>query len=164
MNFSLHPLSENHAQQVQEIFNFYVENSFAAFPSQKLPVQFLTKLLENCRNMPALGAFSGSEILAGFGFMRPYHQFSSFNRSAEVSYFISESFTGRGIGSSMLSHFEKYSRNNQIDNLIATISSRNEKSINFHQKNGFNICGVIRNAGRKFSTDFDLTIMQKILQ
>ncbi|MBE0481730.1 MAG: GNAT family N-acetyltransferase [Dehalococcoidia bacterium] len=50
-----------------------------------------------------------------------------------------------------------------IDTLLASISSRNQSSIDFHKKNGFTECGKFVSIGRKFGQDFDVVWMQKFL-
>jgi phosphinothricin acetyltransferase len=48
-----------------------------------------------------------------------------------------------------------------VDNLVASVSSKNEPSIRFHEKNGFEEAGRIRDAGHKFGEDFDIALYQK---
>lgn len=48
-----------------------------------------------------------------------------------------------------------------MDNLLASISSRNEQSLAFHRKRGFVECGRLRDVGVKFGKSFDVVWMQK---
>jgi L-amino acid N-acyltransferase YncA len=99
----------------------------------------------------------------GFGFMRAHHFADSFQRTAEVTYFILPENTRKGLGTAMLDLFVGEAKQRGIDSLLASISSRNEESIRFHLKNGFQECGRFIRVGRKFGEDFDVVWMQKQL-
>jgi phosphinothricin acetyltransferase len=71
--------------------------------------------------------------------------------------------TRRGIGSGLLSRLIDGAKEAGIDNLLACVSSLNEQSLRFHAKAGFERCGTVREAGRKFGQDFDLVWFQKRL-
>ncbi|MBI4642672.1 MAG: GNAT family N-acetyltransferase [Deltaproteobacteria bacterium] len=63
----------------------------------------------------------------------------------------------------MLDLFAREAGQRGIDSLIANISSRNQESIRFRLKNGFQECGRFLRVGRKFGEDFDVVWMQKHL-
>ena len=46
MNLSFEKLSLEHKYPVMEIYNYYIEHTFAAFPGTKLPSNFYEKILE----------------------------------------------------------------------------------------------------------------------
>ena len=43
MNLSFEKLSMEHKYPVMEIYNYYIEHTFAAFPGNKLPSNFYEK-------------------------------------------------------------------------------------------------------------------------
>jgi len=146
-----------------DIFNFYVEKSFAAYPEQKLPYEFFDTLLGMCRDYPNAAVRDPSAGVAGFGLLRPWHPMPAFARAAEITYFIKPGFTGRGIGGTLLKYLEDGGRQKGIAVLLAGISSLNEGSIRFHLKNGFVECGRFRNVGQKQGKIFDVVYCQKTL-
>jgi L-amino acid N-acyltransferase YncA len=87
----------------------------------------------------------------------------AFSVTAEVSYFISQEHTGKGIGRNLLHYFEEEGKKKGITNILASISSLNPGSINFHLKNGFYECGRFKGVGKKNDRVFDLVWMQKML-
>lgn len=165
MNYCFAPLSESDREPVIDIFNHYVENSFAAYAEEKLPYEFFDFLLQVSHGYPAIGVrdTETGDHLIGFAFMRPYHAFPSFRRTAEVTYFISPKHTQKGIGRSILGHFIEEASKLGVDSLLASISSLNEQSISFHKRMGFEQCGRFRRIGRKFGKDFDVIWMQRLL-
>ncbi len=62
--------------------------------------------------------------------------------------FIKDSCRGYGVGKSLVNEFKKYCKENNINNLIVTASSKNLNAINFYKKNGFE--------------DFNLTLTMNI--
>jgi L-amino acid N-acyltransferase YncA len=86
---------------------------------------------------------------------------AAFTHTAEITYFIRPTCTGIGIGGAILSYLEMKGRKIGISCVLAQISSLNEGSIRFHQKNGFTQCGKFVNVGKKNGKFFDTVWMQK---
>jgi L-amino acid N-acyltransferase YncA len=145
------------------IFNHYIEHSYAAFPEKPVPVPFFEKLREMSIGYPFYVVETDDKTVVGFGFLHAYRPMEVFRRSAEVSYFIHPDHCRKGLGTILLDQFINDGKTRGIDTLIATISSKNPESIMFHRKHKFQECGRLQRVGRKFGTDFDIVIMQRML-
>jgi len=145
------------------IFNHYIEHGYAAFPERSMPSPFFQKLKELSTGYPFYVGETDERIVVGFGFLHAYRPMEVFRRTAEVSYFIHPDHCMKGLGTQLLNQLIKDGEARGIDTIIATISSKNPESILFHRKNGFNECGHLKSVGRKFGTDFDIVIMQRML-
>lgn len=163
MNLSIAPLTRDSQKEIIDIFNYYVENSFAAYPEQKLPYEFFDNFLKMCEGYPALTATDEQGNILGFGMLRAYNPFPTFSKTAEITYFIKPEHTGKGRGKRILDYLLDRAREKGITSVIANISSLNEGSINFHKKNGFVECGRLREIGNKRGKTFDVVYMQKML-
>ena len=163
MDIELVPMSQDDREQVVDIFNYYVENTFAAFPEQKLPYAFFDALFEQTNDYPAVTAKNENGAVLGFGMLRPHNPFPTFSSIAEITYFLKPQITGKGIGKKMLEYLEARARQKKIATILAPISSLNQDSIAFHAKNGFNECGRIKQAVIKKGKTFDVVLMQKML-
>ncbi len=161
MKYDLIPMTEAHREPVMRIFNHYVENSFAAYFDAPLPPAFFDRFLAMTQGYPALVALAETGEVAGFGFLHAYHPAPTFSRTAELSYFIAPEHMRRGIGGLMLARFVAAARGMGVDNLLASISSRNVESLAFHTKHGFVEAGRLRAVGRKCGEDFDVVWMQR---
>jgi phosphinothricin acetyltransferase len=95
--------------------------------------------------------------------LRPYSPFSTFFQTAEITYFLKPGFTGKGIGRAILEHLIIKGKEKGVSSVLASISSLNEASINFHLKNGFLECGRFRGIGRKKGKTFDVVYFQRKL-
>ena len=158
----LEPLSEDDRLPVVDIFNYYIEHSFAAYPETKMDYSFFDNFLAISAKYPSAAVHEGGRV-TGFGMLRPYSPFGAFRQTAEISYFIHPEFTGRGTGKMLLEHLCGKGKAMGIGNIIAGISSHNENSLLFHEKNGFSRAGCLRRAGKKFGEDFDVVLMQKFI-
>jgi phosphinothricin acetyltransferase len=162
MQIQYEPLSQSHAKEVIDIFNYYVENTFAAFPEEKLPYEAFGMFLKVTAGYPAYAIKDQENKKAiGFCFLRPFSPFPVFKETTEIAYFLSPDHVGKGLGKKMLSILETEARKMGIQNILASINSLNDQSMTFHSHNGFIECGRLKNAGKKHGKPFDLVWMQK---
>jgi len=61
----------------------------------------------------------------------------------------------------ILERFINEAKSLGIDHILASISSLNQKSMDFHLKNGFKECGRFPGIGEKFGNTFDMIWMQR---
>lgn len=163
MKILLSPIGKDDARQIMDIFNHYIENSFAAYPEHPLPDDFFDMLLILSSGYPTVAARTEDGVVTGFGLLRPYNPLPAFFRTAEITYFLKPGFTGQGIGKAILDYLLDMGREKGINAILANVSSLNEESIAFHVKNGFSECGRFREVGWKKGRVFDVIYFQKLL-
>ncbi len=154
---------ETDRSAVTDIFNYFVENSFAAYPDKKVGPEVFDLL----RNMSRAGAFYVAETpdkeVIGFALLRHHQVAEAFNRAGEITYFILPEHERKGLGTLFMNTVIEDARDAGVETLLANISSLNDVSLNFHLKHGFKECGRFKRIGRKFDRDFDVIWMQKFL-
>jgi len=155
------PIGLSDQKAVIDLFNHYIEHSFAAYPEHKVPYEFFNMFLGMCKDYPSVTVKDDEGMLAGFGMLRYHNPIPAFSHTAEITYFIRPELTGKGLGTQMLEYLIAEGKKRGISNILASISSLNEGSIRFHQKHGFTECGRFREVARKKSTFFDVVWMQK---
>jgi phosphinothricin acetyltransferase len=163
MEYVLRPVTPEDKAAVIDIFNYYVENTFAAYPDQKVPYEFFGMLLQLSKGYPFYVAEAGGKVI-GYGLLRPHVPFGTFRRAAELTCFIAPGYTGQGAGKAILDRLAGDARGLGVDTILASVSSENDGSIGFHKKYGFAECGRFRKAGRKSGKDFDEVWLQLFLQ
>ena len=163
MEYTVSPITEEDRKPIIDIFNYYVANSYAAYPETEVPYETFDVFLQMTRGYPTGKVKDNNGNIIGFGFLRVHNPMPVFSETAEVTYFISKEYTGKGIGKSLLDYFEDEGRKKGIRNILASISSLNPGSIKFHQKNGFAECGCFKGIGKKNGQLFDTIWMQKPL-
>lgn len=162
MDYTFEPMTESHRKAVIEIFNYYIQNSHAAYPEKPVGRDFFDRFMEMSEGYPRMVVKAGSEV-AGFAFLRAYHPATTFKRTAEITYFIVPQHTREGLGTAVLGLLTEEAKAIGIDSILASVSSRNPGSLNFHLKNGFQECGRLSMVGRKFGEDVDVVWLQKRL-
>ena len=163
MKYDLFPISPEDREGVIDIFNYYIENSFAAYPETRVPYEFFDLFLQSTAGYPTAIAKNKSKTVMGFGMLRPYFPMPTLAGTAEITYFIRYDCTGKGIGSTMLEYLLGRAREKGLHCILASISSLNEGSIRFHSQRGFSECGRFREVGKKHGNLFDIVWMQKLL-
>ncbi|MEW5925509.1 MAG: N-acetyltransferase family protein [Candidatus Zixiibacteriota bacterium] len=163
MPYNLHEMTESDRMAVMKIFNYFAENSFAAYNTSRLPDQVFDHLFSISKDYMALTVRTETNQVVGFALMRPFHPADSFRKTFEVGYFILPEHTGQGLGTKILERFIEKARELGAEILMASISSLNDQSLQFHQKHGFVECGRFKGVGLKKGRKFDMVWMQKNL-
>lgn len=163
MEYSISPILDQDRESVIDIFNYYVDNSFAAYPEDKLPYRAFDMLMRMSDGLPTGSIKDKNGKVVGFGMLRRHSPMRAFSHTAEVTYFIDPEHTGKGLGKVLLDYLERGAIEKGIKNILANMSSLNPNSIRFHQKNGFIECGRFRKVGKKKGQEFDTLWMQKTL-
>jgi len=161
MNFTIRKAVESDTNQMADIFNYYIRNSFAAFPVEEMEAPLFFNIMKNISFPGTVYVVDVDGKIAGFGIIKRLYESSVFNRAAEPGYFMLPGFTGKGIGSKLLETMEADARKLDIKIFFAGISSVNTGSLDFHKKHGFKECGRFNKAGFKKGQEFDIVWMQK---
>lgn len=163
MEYSISPIATEDREPVIDIFNYYVENSFAAFPENILTYQAFDMFLQMSKGLPTGTMKDQDGKLVGFGMLRTFNPMPAFSHTAEITYFIGSDHTGKGLGKTLLEFLQRQGLERGIITILANISSLNTGSINFHKNNGFIECGRFLKVGKKKGQIFDTVWMQKML-
>lgn len=163
MKYEFVPISPKDREAVIDTFNYYIENSFAAYLEDKVPYEFFSLFLQTISGYPNAVVKDENKTFLGFCMLHPHSPMPTFSGTAEISYFIRPEHTGKGIGSMMLEYLLSGAREKGLHCILASISSFNEGSIRFHSQHGFSECGRFREAGKKNGKFFDMVWMQKLL-
>ena len=162
-NFSVVKLSPEHRIPVIDIFNYYIENSFAAFPENKMGYEFFDMIMKVSAGYPAAALLKDDGTVVGFGFLHAHNQMPVFKHTAEISYFIADEYTGNGLGRLLLHYLLQGAEEKGIKVILASISSPNENSLKFHKNNHFKECGRFVEVGFKKNTSFDVVWMERFI-
>ncbi len=161
MSYTFEPIRRQHGPAVMGIYNHYIENGFSAYFATPLPEEFFEKFLQMTEGYPALVAIDGDGDVVGFAFLHAYHPAPCLKQTAEITSFLHPDHTHKGLGGQMLETLIEQAPALGVNNIVASISSKNQPSLQFHAKHGFNECGRIVGAGRKFDELFDVVYMQR---
>lgn len=158
----LRPVGDGDGPAVLGIINHYVENGFAAYPETPHPPQAFERLRAMCLEGSFVVAEDQGEVLA-LAFLTPFLPADTLRRAAQATYFIVPGHTGQGLGQRLLQWLIEAARERGVDTLLAHVSSLNEGSLRFHQRNGFTRRGELVRVGRKRGQDFGVVYLQRFI-
>lgn len=163
MKNTIRQATEPDRPAILKIFNYYIENTFMAYPEK--PVD--ESIFEHLHKVHFPGQLYVIETdkgtISGFGMLKRIGPDAVFDQSAEVAYFILPEYIHMGIGTEMLHYMTERAKTMGVKTLLASISSLNPISIRFHEKNGFRHAGRFEKVGKKKENYFDMVWMQKDL-
>jgi len=163
MNYKIRPMIPEDEREILAIFNYFVDNSFAAYSENPVGHDYFVKLQDISKGYPFYVAECPDGTLAGYALLHPYYPMDAFQRAVRVTYFILPEHTRQGVGVKFLDRLIKDAKAIGVDTLLASISSHNKQSLRFHTKLGFEKCGVFKAVGKKHGQDFDEIWMQMFI-
>jgi L-amino acid N-acyltransferase len=154
----IRPVRDSDSEAVIAVFNHYASTGYAAYPDQPVTGHFYEYLREGNFSFYVLEAPKG---VVGFGLTKPFLPFPAFSKCCMLTYFILPEYMNRGLGSWLLDRLATDAKKLGLVMMVANMASKNEASVSFHRKNGFEESGRLRNVGTKFGESFDVIWMQK---
>ena len=178
LEYTIRPVAYNDKNAVIDIFNYYVENTCSAYPRNKVSYEFFDVLMDMAKGYPVYVAKiqadepdaqrgarkSTARKVIGYAFLRPHYRIETFESAAELTCFIAPGYTGNGVGRALLDRLVADAKNMGIETILASISSANQASINFHSRYGFSKCGEFIAIGKKNGTTFNEVWLQLIIE
>ena len=129
MEFIFRQANDGDQKALLSVFNYYVETSYSAYFEDKVDDSFLIGLRQMTSGYPFYVIEAPTDEVVGFGFLHRYHPAKAFDRVAELSYFISPSYTRKGLGTRLLNTLIGGAKDLGIKTILASISSKNQPSI-----------------------------------
>ena len=157
-------LRKEDISQCLKIYNYYIENTCFTFEEQKLLLSEFEERAERISaRYPFLVATEG-EYVVGYAYLDTFCERSAYRYTADLSVYVEKDFRQHGIGTRLLQAVESEAQARKIRNLVSVITSKNENSIAFHEKNGFVLKGELTGVGLKFGEWLDVRYYQKELE
>lgn len=150
------------AEQIAEIYNFYVLNTHHTFEIEPLDSSAMRKRIsETSEDYPFLVGEKNEEIL-GYAYAAQYKSRAAYRHSVEVSIYVKNGAAGKGIGVRLYTELLKEIARGDFHAVIAGIALPNEASVKLHEKFGFEKTAHFREVGFKFARWIDIGYWQLI--
>ena len=147
---NIRPIKFSDAEQITEIYNFYVLNTHHTFETE--PVSFeemRNRIGAIVKDYPYFVAEENDQILA-FAYAAQYKSRCAYRSSIEVSVYVKNGTKGKGIGTKVYEKLFTELEQSDVHAIIAGIALPNEASIRLHEKFGFEKVAHFREVGFKF--------------
>jgi phosphinothricin acetyltransferase len=163
MQISFDKLTEKDLPAVKEIYEYYVENSTATFHTGRITLPEMREIVPIGHPVYKSYLIHTNHLICGYCFLSPYKKRQAYDRTAEVTVYLKQEYTGHGIGRLALQRLEEVARLTHIRVLIGIIAADNVQSVSLFIREGYEKCGHFKEVGEKFGRVLDVVAYQKIL-
>lgn len=164
MEIKIRPAVFSDLDTILEIVNHQILNSTSIYDYE--PRDFETQKLwfekKQEQNFPVIVAEYENAPIA-YATYGTFREKEAYRFTVEHSVYVAEEFMGKGAGKLLLAELIQLAKNQGLHNMIGVIDSENKGSIDFHQKYGFEVSGIIKESGYKFDRWLDSVFMQLLL-
>lgn len=152
---------ETDAEGIASIYNHYISNSVATFEEREVST---LDMAERIRAIKESGhswlVIFEKDILVGYAYSSKWKERTAYKNTAEISVYLSHTFTGKGIGTKLYTLLFSRLRKNNIHIAIGGITLPNQASISFHEKFGMVKVAHFNEIGFKFGQWLDVGYWQ----
>jgi L-amino acid N-acyltransferase YncA len=156
-------LTEKDLPAVMEIYEYYVGNSTATFHTGRVTLPEMREFILFGHPVYKSFLIRADNTVCGYCYLSPYKKRQAYDRTAEVTVYLRQEYTGQGIGRLALQRLEEAARATHVRVLIGIITGDNIQSIRLFAREGYEKCAHFKEVGEKFGKVLDVVAYQKIL-
>jgi L-amino acid N-acyltransferase YncA len=160
---SFRKIEKREYPEIAGIYNHYVLHSTATYHIGELSVESVINYFEIERQGTYSFSILVDEAMCGFCLIRPYSKKEGYEFTYEITIYLADDHTRKGIGTLALRHLEAVAKEHNVKTIIAGICAENKGSIRLFIKNKYKKCGFFKNMGFKFGRMLDNIYFQKVL-
>ncbi len=165
METIIRPAQQHDLPAITDIINYNILHSTAVYDYDIKAEQEITGWFraKQDNNWPVFVAVYNNQV-AGYATFGTFRYKEGFKYTVEHSVYVSEVYTGLGIGKQLLSQLIQSAKQQGYHTMIGCIDASNTGSITFHKHFGFTEQGILKQSGFKFGKWLDLLFMQLMLK
>ena len=161
---------EEDAKRLLEIYAYYVKHTAITF-EYEVPAlaEFQQRMETTLKKYPYL-VIEKDGVIEGYAYARPFVGRAAYNRSSELSIYLSHTSQKCGLGKRLYEELTARLKEMGILNLYACIGYPQDEdeyltknSAEFHAHMGFQIVGEFHKCGYKFDRWYNMIWMEKII-
>ncbi len=159
----LRAVSPQDANQLAEIYNYYILNTTVSFEEQPISIQDMEKrIFEKITKLPWIVYEKESRIL-GYAYASPWKPRAAYRQSAESSVYLNPDYQGQGIGSMLYQELLQLLKKMNFHAIMAGIALPNSGSVALHEKFGFEKVAHFKEIGYKFGEYIDVAYWELLI-
>ena len=164
-NIKIRDVLPEDAERIQEIYSPYVADTVISFeitvPDKSEMKKIIQKLLSY--DFPYIVAENERGTVVGYAYADKFGEREAYRYSFTISIYLDMEVQSKGIGQKLYDELENRMKKMGIVQVISAITGKNEKSLKFHEKNGFTKIGHFPNVGYKMGEWHDIIWMNKTI-
>jgi phosphinothricin acetyltransferase len=160
---TIRPATIADAAQLAEIYNETVAAGDATMDLVPRTAAELARDVESLGERERMVVLAEGESILGWGSIRHYSEREGYARAAETAVYLRRSLRRRGLGTLLKRHLLDRCRRLGHHHLVAKVFARNQASIEYNLRLGYEIVGTQREIGWVQGRWEDVIIMQLVL-
>ena len=164
-NIKIRDVLPEDAERIQEIYSPYVADTVISFEITVPDKSEMKKRIENllANAFPYIVAENETGTVVGYAYADKFGEREAYRYSFIVSIYLDMEDQSKGIGQKLYDELENRMKKMGVVQVISAITGKNEKSLKFHEKNGFAKIGHFPNVGYKMGEWHDIIWMNKTI-
>lgn len=156
----IRPVKIDDAQELLEIYNYYVINTTANFDIEPLSLEAFTKKLNHIiPNYPYIVYEENNEIL-GYAYGSRFRPRPAYDFVAESTVYVKHTAHGKQIGTKLYEELIRLLKKTDLHSVLGVLTIPNDASIKLHEKLGFEQVANLKEVGMKFGEWQNIGIWQ----
>lgn len=166
MDFSIKSCTDKQLPEILDIFNDAIMHSTALYDYKIRTLEMIEDWYNDKQNLnqPIIGAFNSDNVLLGFASFGSFRPRPANKYTVEHSVYVHKYFRAKGIGKTLLNEIIIQAEKQNYHVLIGVIDTENKASIILHEKEGFELNGILKEVAFKFGKWLDVAFYQKTLK
>jgi len=146
----IRPLDVNDAQQLLDIYNYYVLNTSVTFDIEVLTIENFKDKLNTIKSDYPFIVFEEDNKILGYAYGSKFRPKPAYNYVVESTVYVKHTAHGKQIGTKLYAELLQQLKNINLHTVLGVLTIPNDASIKLHEKFGFEQVANLREVGFKF--------------
>ena len=164
MDSLIRPVTQNDAEAVCNIYNYYVINTAISFEEQAVSVSEMEKRIQDTTSYYPWLVLEEENEIKGYAYAGKWKERAAYRYSAELSIYLKHGDEGKGKGTALMARLLEELEKTNIHYLLSGIALPNDRSVAMHEKFGFTKAAQLHEVGYKKSKWLDVGYWELILK
>jgi phosphinothricin acetyltransferase len=148
------------AQQLVDIYNFYVLNTVVTFDDVPFEVDAFKEKIESIYKTYPFYVFEENSKILGYAYANKWREKPAYKHTVESTVYLHHEAMGRQIGTKLYTELLNQLKERNHHVVIGGLTLPNEGSVKLHEKFGFKQVAHFKEVGLKFDTWLDVGFWQ----
>lgn len=148
------------AQQLVDIYNYYVLNTVVTFDDIPFPVDAFIEKIESIYKTYPFIVFEEDNKILGYAYANKWREKPAYKHTVESTVYLHYEAIGKQIGTKLYTELLKQLKVQNYHVVIGGLTLPNEASVKLHEKFGFKQVAHFKEVGLKFDKWLDVGFWQ----
>lgn len=153
----------NDAQQLVEIYNYYVLNTIITFDDAPLQCEAFEEKITTINAGYPFIVFEEHAKIIGYAYAGKWRQKPAYKNTVEITVYLKHGAHGKQIGTKLYTELLKQLKEQKAHTIIGGMTLPNPASVRLHEKFGFEQVAQFKEVGLKFGKWLDVGFWQLTL-